>query len=70
MTAEGLRHVMENANVCRGKESKQMTSGCPLVFFYLTECCKEMWIEIEQADDRKMLSVCWRGEKKKVEGAY
>lgn len=49
----------------QGKESKQMTSGCPLVFHYLTECCKEMWIEIEKADGRKMLSVCW---KKKVSG--
>lgn len=44
----------------QGKESKQMTSGCPLVFHYLTECCKEMWLEIETADDRKILSVCWK----------
>lgn len=32
--------MMENANVW-GKESKQMTSDCPLAFQYLTECSKE-----------------------------
>lgn len=49
----------------QGKESKQMTSGCPLVFHYLTECCKEMRIEIEKANDKKN-AVLSAGKKKKV----
>lgn len=45
-----------------GKKSKQMTSGCPLVFHYLTECCKEMRMEMTE---KCCLSV--RKKKKKEE---